>query len=163
MTATLERTVTNPRDLITPALFNRLVARIVKDEQLDQALAERIMTQALAFLKACALNPGAGLSPSRMVDIGWHTFILYTREYAHFCQQVAGRFIHHSPTDDETQPPCVDEPRAGNCTSEPHGGISPISATAAAMRSAGLPVDEELWKAHSVNCSQCHQGCHDSP
>jgi hypothetical protein len=71
-----------PRELVSPALFDRLVRRIVKDEQIDQPTAERIVAQALGFLQACALNPGAGLSPSPKVDIGWHTFVLHTKDYA---------------------------------------------------------------------------------
>ena len=104
------------------------------------------MVQALAFLKACALNPGAGLVPSKLVDIGWHTFVLYTREYAAFCQREAGRFIHHAPSDTES---------AG-------GTIAAIGDTVAAMRAAGLPVDAGLWISFS-ECSQCYAGCADDP
>jgi hypothetical protein len=37
------------------------------------------------------------LSPSPIVDEAWHQFILFTREYAEYCNSVAGRFIHHEP------------------------------------------------------------------
>jgi hypothetical protein len=160
MTLTLETTATavNPRELVPSALFDRLVRRIVNDEQIDQPTAERIMVQALGFLRACALNPGAGLSPSPMVDIGWHTFVLYTREYADFCRRVAGRFIHHVPTDGH----------ASKCDSACTGDAPPaergsITTTLTTMRAAGIPVDEELWRAHGGDCSQCHAGCTDSP
>lgn len=33
------------------------------------------------------------------VDRLWHTFVLFTREYAEFCDQVAGHFIHHVPAE----------------------------------------------------------------
>lgn len=162
---TLGSATTDPRTLVPADLFDRLVRRIVKDEQTDQATAERIMGQALAFLKACAVNPGVGLSPSPAVDIGWHTFILHTREYASFCEQVAGRFIHHAPTDGDAcgHSKCVDT----DCSSRTAGNSSPaappVAATVAAMRSAGLPVDAELWRPGPADCSQCHAGCHDSP
>ncbi|MBC6470960.1 hypothetical protein HKK74_36540 [Actinomadura alba] len=160
---------TDPRDLISTALFGRLVRRIVADEEIDRAMAERIMSQALAFLKACADNPGAGLSPSPTVDIGWHTFILYTKEYAAFCDRVAGRFIHHEPTDDAPAGaiPCCDEPIAHN--SEPLADAPApaksgrIATTLAAMRASGLPVDEKLWRVSPAKCSQCYAGCADSP
>lgn len=150
MALTLDTTAVavNPRDLVSPALFDRLVRRIVKDEQIDQPTAERIIAQALAFLQTCALNPGAGLGPSPAVDIGWHTFILHTKEYGEFCQRIAGRMIHHNPTDD---------------ADEQVGKYRSIKATLAAMRAAGIPVDEEMWQAHAVKCSQCHAGCTDSP
>lgn len=149
------------RSLVDPALFRRLVARIVKDEGMDQALAERVMDQALAYLGACAVNPGAGLAPSGLVDVGWHTFILYTREYAEFSRAVAGRFLHHTPTDDDT----------------PVKGVS-IAATVAIIEASGYAVDTELWSmsadcseggghdgsdtSGSGSCGQCHQGCRNS-
>lgn len=35
---------------------------------------------------------------SRIIDEFWHTFICFTRKYHRFCDQVAGRYIHHEPT-----------------------------------------------------------------
>lgn len=34
---------------------------------------------------------------SQDVDNLWHTFLLFTKEYADFCKKHAGRFIHHVP------------------------------------------------------------------
>jgi hypothetical protein len=85
------------RDLIDRGLYDRLAARIVADHRFERRHAERIVDQTLAFLRACADNPGTTISPSPMVDVGWHAFILHTREYAEFCDRVAGRFIHHEP------------------------------------------------------------------
>lgn len=31
------------------------------------------------------------------IDNYWHTLLLYTREYAKFCSECFGRFIHHNP------------------------------------------------------------------
>ncbi|MBC6458046.1 hypothetical protein HKK72_09055 [Actinomadura sp. HBU206391] len=143
----------DPRDLIPAALFRKLVRRIVADEEIGQAMAERIMGQALAFLKACADNPGAGLAPSPVVEIGWHAFVLHTREYAAFCERVAGRFIHHEPTDDH---------KCGGIGDAPPPERGHLPATLAAMRVSGVPVDEPLWRGRSGDCSQCHQGCVDS-
>jgi hypothetical protein len=137
---------TDPRELVSPDLFARLVGKIVSDEQVSSEYAGRIMGQALAFLMACAQYPGAQLSPSQPVDIGWHTFVLHTAEYSEFCQRVAGRFIHHVPDDDTTAPL-----------------RSAVTSTVAAIRATGAPVDEELWRLKSADCSQCHAGCHDSP
>ena len=61
---------------------------------------ERLKTAALEFKRYMALV-GLGyrrlgmLSPE--VDEVWHTFILFTREYAAFCQEAFGEFIHHVP------------------------------------------------------------------
>lgn len=135
-----------PRQLIDTAVFNRLVSRIVEDDGLEVAMATRILEQALVFLKACADNPELLLSPSKAVDVGWHTFVLHTFDYAKFCEGVAGRFIHHNPvrTDDI-------------------GTGAALKRTMSALRRTGLRVDEELWRVDSADCNQCHAGCYDSP
>ncbi|MEU8260438.1 hypothetical protein AB0C02_07435 [Micromonospora sp. NPDC048999] len=119
-------------------------------------LPARILDQALAFLAACVATTEP-LGPSDLVDIGWHTFILHTRDYADFCQRIAGRFIHHQP-----EPP-PDE--TGPTTPEPLG--VPISRAVAAIRAAGFATDPELWGRTAgecqSQCNQCHPGCHDSP
>lgn len=37
--------------------------------------------------------------PSQAVDVAWHEFILYTRQYRSFCSRALGRFLHHTPND----------------------------------------------------------------
>lgn len=37
--------------------------------------------------------------PSEIVDVLWHEFILFTREYEKFCKKGLGRFLHHVPTE----------------------------------------------------------------
>lgn len=120
------------RELIDPALFERLCRRIVLDYGRDEHTAARIMDQALAFLAACA-NAPRPLAPSAEVDLGWHTFLLYTREYADFCERIGGRFIHHRPDDDPTAPV----------------GAEPPAATAATIGGLGFQVDLALWAAQT--------------
>lgn len=131
------------KSLISDQLWARLTKRIVKDEGIELALAERIMDQALGFLLLCGQDTGSkSYSPSEQVDIGWHTFILYTREYQQFCQKIAGRFIHHSPSDEEGV-----EYATGNA-----------ARTAEAMKRHGITVDEELWESQRDDCDSC-KGC----
>lgn len=33
----------------------------------------------------------------REIDNMWHNFILYTKDYAEFCQKYFGMFLHHEP------------------------------------------------------------------
>ncbi|MGK5677604.1 glycine-rich domain-containing protein [Actinoplanes sp. URMC 104] len=156
MTVEATRIARTGRSLIPEALFDRLTARIAAEHpDLDAAMPTRIVDQALAFLGtvATATRP---LGPSDLVDIGWHTFILYTEEYAEFCQRIAGRFIHHVPDDQE--------PSGGTPPTIP---ASTLADTVDAIAAAGFAVDEELWPCAAGNCnskcSQCHAGCHDSP
>ncbi|MFG2194876.1 glycine-rich domain-containing protein [Streptomyces sp. NPDC048639] len=152
MTITAERpfvTATDPRTLLGSELVNRLATRIVKDHPgIDLPFADRIVTQTAAFLAACGDNTGQPLSPSGSIDVGWHTFILHTREYAAFCQRIAGHFVHHVPTD-------PDEGEEGTAAAARQRTLEAITA-------ADYTVDLELWPEMS-DCSQCHAGCSDSP
>ncbi|MFJ7213577.1 glycine-rich domain-containing protein [Amycolatopsis sp. NPDC098790] len=137
------------RALVSDALFRRLTDRIVQAEGFDRDLADRIMDQALAFLVACVANVGDPLAPSELVDIGWHTFLLDTGEYAAFCDRVAGRFIHHVPNDDEAAAEAPDEILARSVT---------------AMRTLGFHLDDALWPSSALgSCTGCHNGCHNDP
>lgn len=107
------------------------------------------MDQALVFLAACAENTGVPLAPSARADIGWHMFILFTREYAEFCQHIAGRFLHHVPEDDSTVSAVLD-------------GRDRMADTMAALNATGLRIDHEMW-ALAADCNQCYNGCSDSP
>jgi hypothetical protein len=134
------------KNLIEDSLWQRLVKRITNDfshQSIRQELAERIMNEALGFLVLCARRPDEPFGPSELVDIGWHTFILYTREYAEFCERIAGRFIHHNPYDDPTK---IYRKRA-------------LEKTTAALNELG-PVDIMLWPELG-NCHDwdCDSGC----
>jgi hypothetical protein len=87
------------RDLISEQLWQRMVARIAREENLDVSPAERVVNEALGFLKYIADHPAAALAPSPVVEIGWHTFILYARECAAHCDRYANMFIRHDPAD----------------------------------------------------------------
>jgi hypothetical protein len=56
---------------------------------------------ALALRKffLCHLKSGRKFvsMPSQVVDDLWHEFILYTRDYQHFCGKAFGGYMHHTP------------------------------------------------------------------
>ena len=118
--------------LIDPSLFSRIRARIQREEGMSEEAAGHVVDAALGFLKMCADHPEQGFSPSPTVDLGWHTFILYTRGYAEFCDAYAGRFIHHEPNDNADRPSTV--PGFGG--------------TIEFMRREGVPFDFATWTAH---------------
>lgn len=33
----------------------------------------------------------------RYIDFMWHVFLLYTKDYMHFCDQYFGEYLHHLP------------------------------------------------------------------
>ena len=47
--------------------------------------------------------------PSEIVDVFWHEFLLFTREYQVFCQNGIGRFLHHTPTEVMKSPTSAQE------------------------------------------------------
>jgi len=103
MTApTTTQSLNDHREQLPTTLADRLVARISAEHpKLSADLPARILDQTLAFLETCA-TATEPIGPSELVDIGWHSFILYTHEYAEFCDRIAGRFIHHAPDDGPT-------------------------------------------------------------
>ena len=74
---------------------DRVVARLVENDGMSQEEAEQLFSDTLKVL-ALADGP-VKLSPSPRIDLGWHNFILHTRDYAAFCDDCFGRFIHHEP------------------------------------------------------------------
>ncbi|GGW15067.1 hypothetical protein GCM10018980_76200 [Streptomyces capoamus] len=151
MTVTLERpmSATDPITLVDPEVTDRLAHRITAEHpEITEATARRIVGQAAAFIAASGQQPGQSLAPSKLVDYGWHAFILHTVDYARFCEQVVGHFVHHVPTAEDDEMP---------------GGVQATrERTLAAIMAAGYAVDDKLWP-DMADCSQCHAGCTDSP
>lgn len=55
--------------------------------------------------------------PSKVVDEAWHMFILETSAYSAFCEQAFGKYLHHHPSGDGSEPTqirmrtiCSDDP-----------------------------------------------------
>lgn len=56
------------------------------------------------FFHVCNYSNGSPIAmPSKVVDIGWHEFILHTRVYQQFCYLANGRYIHHCPFTEVTK------------------------------------------------------------
>ena len=49
-------------------------------------------------IQIAGINHSIGM-PSKVVDVAWHEFILFTREYKQFCDDAFGRFLHHRPAE----------------------------------------------------------------
>jgi len=66
-------------------------------------LAEKIAEQYKAFLWISKLHPDKILVPFREVDEFWHQHILHTRQYVQDCQNIFGRYLHHTPHKQRTE------------------------------------------------------------
>jgi hypothetical protein len=60
------------------------------DETID------LFKQLKSYLYECSISKER-LSPTKEVDLIWHSFILHTEEYAIFCNNFFNKFIHHRP------------------------------------------------------------------
>jgi hypothetical protein len=86
---------------------DEVVHRFSSDHGIAKADAEEIFLETKRWLWLCASEmasapDGIGeriplLSEARVLDLMWHTFVIFTRDYAAFCQEYFGFFVHHHP------------------------------------------------------------------
>ncbi len=77
-----------------------LVARLQKNHpDLTVGQIESVFQGLRDYFAICYKANGSKVAmPSRIVDEAWHEFILFTRDYAVFCQNAFGHFLHHNPS-----------------------------------------------------------------
>ena len=84
--------------------MKRVLDRYTLDYLASREDAESLERELKRYLILFAINPQKGYPMAGPVDDLWHTFLLFTQQYAQFCQQVAGHFIHHVPADPAASP-----------------------------------------------------------
>ena len=77
--------------------MDHVIARYSRDHDVPLDLAREHEKELKRFFSLAALNPTFDYGMAGPVDALWHTFILFTREYAEFCESQIGRFLHHYP------------------------------------------------------------------
>jgi hypothetical protein len=118
------------RALLSDAEFNAVLGTILSaNPGMQIEMGGRIITQALAFVATAASRPGRAMTPSRVVDEGWHTLILHTGLYYELCARF-GNFVHHVP---EQPDPGRYDPAI-------------LDRTTALIEAAGYAVDRDLWR-----------------
>jgi hypothetical protein len=135
------------RNMIDEELWERVVNRMLSDYKhmkgMNRALAERCLNEALGYLQLCAVAD-ACYSPAPLVDLAWHTLIVYTYHYRELCMRIAGRFIDHEPFD-------IPDVDYGDLSAKP-------SETMTAMVASGIAVDTpDLWNG-AADCCQNKYG-----
>ena len=72
---------------------------------LSQAQVNRVIETLREYFHICNEGGNDFMSmPSEAVDSAWHEFILFTRQYADFCNKAFGRFLHHTPAEGMSKP-----------------------------------------------------------
>jgi len=86
-----------------------VVSRFAEDYRVSIADAEDIFLEMKRWLSICAKRKVAVdrgevdfirvplFNEAYAIDLMWHTFLLYTEDYAEFCDKHFGFFIHHHP------------------------------------------------------------------
>ena len=79
-----------------------VVDRFLGEYPLSRAEGEDVFRETKRWMWLCAKSGHSGalsVTPSMMViDEMWHAFILFTVDYASYCDKHMGRMIHHVPT-----------------------------------------------------------------
>lgn len=80
-----------------------VVARFLDSYPIDPADAEDLFTETKRWLWLSMLERGrrpwlAVTYSMFAIDEMWHTFLMFTRDYAEFCFRFFGEYIHHQPT-----------------------------------------------------------------
>jgi len=67
---------------------------VIGEVYLDALIIEAKRFLALSIIYK---DPDWPITPSKYVDVIWHSFILDTQDYMDFCNKVYGAYLHHSP------------------------------------------------------------------
>ncbi len=123
----------------------QVLGRYARKMNLSQAQAYEHWIELMRFLAICAATPRP-CTPSNKLDQLWHEFILFTKDYAVFCQEILGVYVHHIPS---------------NCPE-----VERYRETLTIMEQAYGPINEQLWPRdihHAADCSgdTCTDYCDD--
>jgi hypothetical protein len=86
-----------------------VIRRYVKEHGASPAEAEEVYREMLKWLYLSyrsAIDPEGSAGCVMTVEIEkldhmWHIFLLFTQDYAAFCEHYFGFFLHHVPQDDD--------------------------------------------------------------
>jgi len=136
----------DPREFVTPEVWQREIQLLVRDNPFDEVMAERLFAAAISYLITAIEKWGQGLEMccGRLVDTAVHAFILDTRNYREFSHKYFdGRFLEHIPE--------VEFKYDGS-----------VERTAQIIADNGFPVDWKLWERDYGKCGPCRPGenCH---
>jgi len=123
-----------------------VVERISKDLNLSKSESEELFNDMIRFLYIARSTNIKPVSPPKMIDEAWHIFIIYTQDYAKFCEKYFSSFIHHRPHRPE----------------EKHGPEGGTNCRKLAQSFFGDDLSEN-WK-NPINggcedCNECNSSC----
>jgi uncharacterized protein (TIGR04222 family) len=72
-------------------------AKLASNQGWSEDKTWRVIAEYKKFMFLCMTAPN-GASPSSDVDECWHLHLTFTANYAAFCAETSGKFIHHNPS-----------------------------------------------------------------
>jgi hypothetical protein len=72
-------------------------SKLAKEQGWSEDKTLQVIAEYKKFMFLCMTAPN-GASPSVEVDECWHLHLTFTANYAAFCAETAGKFIHHNPS-----------------------------------------------------------------
>jgi len=91
----------------SPILIKRVKAQ---HDYLSDADMKKVVEATRDYFYICNQAKGKMVAmPSEIVDVFWHEFLLFTREYQLFSKKAIGRFLHHTPTEVMKSPTSAQE------------------------------------------------------
>jgi hypothetical protein len=70
--------------------------------ELSEADIQKVIDGLKMYFMCCLQKNTYSYMPSKVIDMLWHEFILNTIEYAKFCNNAFGEFLHHIPSNYKT-------------------------------------------------------------
>jgi hypothetical protein len=103
-----------------------VIRRFCDEQDVSYERGEEVFQETLKWLYLCyryAMEEPEGFVCSMhpeilLLDEMWHCFVLYTRDYADFCENNFGFFLHHQPINDGEGEPLSDEEIAAQLTAQ---------------------------------------------
>jgi hypothetical protein len=80
--------------------LSAVIARYCAHQNETPERAGRIADELRHFLILCIRSSDQGYAIRDPIDEMWHTFLIFTKEYFHFCHSLGKRYLHHEPVGD---------------------------------------------------------------
>ena len=78
--------------------FDEVREKILNNQSISESEVDLAIEEFKKYLSLICLGYRGIAMASKDVDEVWHTFILFTKKYESFCNQVFGAFLHHEPS-----------------------------------------------------------------
>lgn len=122
-----------------------VVERIARDHSMTVEQAESVFRDTIRFLYLAGATDAKILAPTKSIDKGWHSFLMFTRDYSKFCTTYFGHFIHHAP----------------RRSSDPAPKINQLAVTFEIARQFFGPSLSSNWSydIEAADCQKCTSAC----